>query len=94
MITGRMVAEALHEISTYLYEDIEGETALKWGARAIACFQISVREPVHGLAYFLDGEHYLSEALEHAALTGDVKLGQAIKKEVEVWRQKAFDKFR
>jgi hypothetical protein len=66
----RYVAEALDELQHKTVVDIEAETALKWCGRAVAAMQLGLEEDAH---------EYAHEAMEHAALTGDVPLLMAVR---------------
>ncbi|MHB8634653.1 MAG: hypothetical protein ACYDBQ_11955, partial [Thermoplasmatota archaeon] len=67
------VARALSELASMSLDDIEHQTALTWGARAVACFQRcgDATDWETGLSLYGDGENYRGESLEHAAMTSD-----------------------
>lgn len=60
---------ALAEVQEKSDQEIESETAHKWAARAIACFQL--HRATGELRWFLRGNDYRHEAIEHAALVED-----------------------
>lgn len=62
-------SEADREVGKKSEEALERETAEKWASRALACYHRYVEG--HGLSWYLRGESYRHEALEHAALAGD-----------------------
>jgi len=63
------VATALKEVQTKSDAQIELETALKWGSRSIACYQLYKQTQMP--SWFVRAEDYRHEALEHAALVQD-----------------------
>lgn len=67
------VEKALKELATTSIAEIEHSTALTWGARAVASFQLCAQatEWRARFQYFCDGENYRQEALEHAATATD-----------------------
>lgn len=69
-----MVDEAALEISTKGRETIEFETAMKWAARAMACY-IAFRSTGEART-LLDAEDYRHEAIEHGAMVGSSTLEQ------------------
>lgn len=73
-INEQMIAAAQEEITSKSYADIQKETAMKWGARAIAAFQLAISkkdDQKQFVACMLHGEEYFHEAIEHAALVED-----------------------
>jgi hypothetical protein len=64
------VAEALEELQHKTVQDVEYETALKWCGRAVAAMQLGLVDDAH---------EYAHEAMEHAALTGDMPLLMAVR---------------
>ena len=63
------IQAALSEITTQTPEQIEGATAVKWGARALAAWAITKGQPVGSPAYlfwYKESVAYKHEALEHA----------------------------
>ena len=87
------VAKAKKEIAAKEMAHIERETALTWGARAAASYECAlVVEDIHGrLRCFWEAETYRSEALEHAAMTEDVRFLERLIVEIEGYRSKARD---
>jgi hypothetical protein len=67
IIPHALILESAAELQAKSEQDIELETAIRWGARAIAAYE---------MGNFLSGEDYFHEALEHAALVGD--LGESV----------------
>ena len=67
-IAAQDVQAALAEITSQTTEQIEGATAVKWGARALAAWQLA-QQPGGGidLHWFREATSYKHEALEHAA---------------------------
>ena len=60
---------ALREVTRKSEAQIERETALKWAARAEACFSRAAK--TNNQAWRQRGLSYYHEALEHAALVHD-----------------------
>lgn len=63
------IQAALTEISTQTPEQIEGATAVKWGARALAAWALVKAQPVGSAAYgfwLVQAAGYKHEAIEHA----------------------------
>jgi len=67
------VEKARKELEGKSITDIEHATALTWGARAVASFQLCAQsgEWESRFRFFCDGENYRQEALEHAAMSDD-----------------------
>lgn len=66
------VEEALEEIQTKSYREIQEETAVKWGSRAAASYQLVLSVPhQEKLIYWTLAEEYNHESIEHAALVED-----------------------
>jgi len=68
-ISGAAVQAALTEISTQTPEQIEGATALRWGARALAAWALCNAQPVGSAGYMFWYAQAIAmkhEALEHA----------------------------
>lgn len=63
------IEAALAEVQEKSEQQIESETAHKWAARAIACFQL--HHTTGELRWLLRGNDNRHEALEHAALVED-----------------------
>lgn len=63
------VEGAFREVQEKSDREIESDTAHKWAARAIACFQL--HQSTGELRWFLRGNDYRHEAIEHAALVED-----------------------
>lgn len=69
IIPKKAVDEALAELGQASEYDIERETAIKWGARALAAY--SLYEEFLERHWLLSAEEYYHEAVEHAALIFD-----------------------
>jgi hypothetical protein len=67
MISHREIEEARREILSKSKTQIEEDTAVKWGARAIAAY--SIFEESGSLEVFADATEYHHEAIEHASDT-------------------------
>jgi hypothetical protein len=65
VITDKDVQDALKEITTKAPALIEQETAIKWGARAIAAW--SMAQSGGNPFWFKEAATYKHEAIEHAA---------------------------
>ena len=63
------IVEAHADLLRKTEKEIEVETAIKWGARAIAAFELFQEQ--EAIKYFIWGEDLFHEALEHAALAKD-----------------------
>lgn len=63
------VAAALSEVQSKAEEQIEIETAYKWGSRAMACYQLYSQ--TKNVKWLLQAEDYRHEAIEHASLAKD-----------------------
>jgi hypothetical protein len=87
------IKEAQTELAQKSYNDVQVETAVKWASRACACYQTVVEsEPTVKLSWWTQGAEYESEAIEHAALSGDnaSALIESLKKEIKPYQEKAF----
>jgi len=73
--------QARADVTTRSLGNIQKETAITWAARAVACL-VLYRE-THEPKWFSDAEEYYHEAVEHAALSGDDELLNAIRVAVE-----------
>jgi hypothetical protein len=82
---------ARKEIAAKEMAAIERDTALTWGGRAAASYECAlVVEDIHGrLKCFWEAENYRQEALEHAAMTEDMRFVEDLLAEVEEYRAKA-----
>lgn len=86
------VDKGLAELRTKTLAEIERATALTWGGRAAASFELATQ--ADGMAerfrHFYEGENYRQEALEHAAMAEDgAKLLIQIHDEVDGYRHRA-----
>ena len=92
--TGLDIAAALKEIQSSSLEQIQFETALKWGSRALAAYTLAARsgDNVERVLRFAEAEEFASEAKEHAAGSGDDgRLLQYLKQEIEQARKIALE---
>lgn len=88
MITKFDVQAALSEVQSKSEADIEKETAVKWGARAVACYLLA--KQTGKLSWLFLAEHYRDEAFEHAALVKDSgSTLAAIQTEVDAYRTRS-----
>jgi len=87
------VEEAAKELEEKSYDQIQVETAWKWGSRAAACFKRSLEENNTQEAFYalFLGIEYLHEAVEHAALAEDTSLLQAVKDAVVPLHEQALE---
>jgi len=69
IITQDAVADAIAEFQQKTERDIERETAIKWGARALAAYHLF--EDGYEPDWLLRAEDHYHEAMEHAALVFD-----------------------
>jgi len=63
------VTSAIVELRAKTLDQVQSETAVAWGHRALAAFQL-YRE-TGDVNFLLDAHEYMHESLEHAALTID-----------------------
>jgi hypothetical protein len=65
------VDKALKELRTTTMAEIERTTAIAWGGRAVASFQLcsQASDWQERFRHFCEGENYRQEALEHAAMS-------------------------
>jgi hypothetical protein len=88
------VPSAIREVTSKTQDQIEQETSFKWGSRAVACFNMVLRETNNRkiAMWFSQGEHYRSEAYEHAAQVNDNFLTQRrIRPAIERARREAIE---
>jgi len=64
------IEDALEELKRKSLSQIQIETAVKWAGRACAAAMLGRPD---------DAEEYAHEAIEHAALSGDMHLLQAVR---------------
>lgn len=79
------------ELEGKTIEDIERATALTWGGRAAAAFQLAVEadDLDERRRLLMDGENYRQEALEHAAMTEDWGFLREVADELDPNRREA-----
>lgn len=85
LISQQDIDDVIDEVTMGQIE-IEKATALKWGARALAMFQLlrekhTQRDKINTL---LVGFDYYHEALEHAAMTENSSFYSALLKELQI----------
>lgn len=83
------VQESQAELKVKNYNQIQSETAWKWGSRAAACFQNLLDGHPDKLACWTLGEEYLHEAVEHAALCADGALVKLVRDAVTPYQEQA-----
>jgi hypothetical protein len=82
--------EAQKELSEKNLQQIQTETAWKWGSRAAASYQNCLAaESLKKLALWSIAEEYYHEALEHAALVEGEDVLSQLKKELNPYQEKA-----
>ncbi|MEA3137426.1 MAG: hypothetical protein QOC71_1707 [Thermoplasmata archaeon] len=86
------IDKARKELMWTSMEQIERATALTWGARAVASYELVMADSLslQGVQRFAEGDSYRSEAFEHASMadeTGQVLRG--IRGEVDAARAMA-----
>jgi hypothetical protein len=71
------VSQARADVTTRALGTIQKETAITWAARAVASLRLyhETRQP----KWYSDAEEYYHEAIEHAALSGDDELLNAVR---------------
>ncbi len=69
LLSEQGLAHALAELQHKSLDQVQTETAATWGHRALAAFRLYRQSGE--LQFFLDGNEYMHEALEHAALAID-----------------------
>lgn len=68
----RSHADRAHEeLAGKSMAQIEHATALTWGGRALASYELSLASEGEKLRWYCDGEAFRQEALEHAAMAED-----------------------
>lgn len=87
------VEKGLKELREKQLLQIERETAKTWGGRAAASFQLAIEAGKLGerVRHLYEGENYRQEALEHAAMTEDIKFLEDIAREIEDYRKEALE---
>jgi hypothetical protein len=86
--------KARKELGKKTLEDIEHETAITWGGRAVASYQVAheAKGTADAVRRFAEGETYRQEALEHAAMVEDeAHLVALVAEEIAPVRQQARD---
>lgn len=86
------IDEALQELQDKPEAMIEFETSMKWAARSCAAYILSVQSlsNLDKVSWFIKGEDFRHEALEHSSLVGDegATLNE-LQKEVDQYRNEA-----
>ncbi len=87
------VDAATKELNEKSIDDIERATAITWGGRACAAFTLAAgtSDTEARRQWLMDGENYRQEAIEHAAMTGDVAFIQQVFDEVQQRREHAVE---
>lgn len=81
------VADARSELEQKSILEIEKETALTWGARAAAAYELARQSSdQQRMRWVMDGENYRQESLEHGAMTGDLEFLQRLMDDLEAAR--------
>jgi hypothetical protein len=83
------VEKGLEELKTKSLDEIERATAVTWGGRAAASYQLAMdaRGMAKRFRHFYEGETYRQEALEHASMAEDGgKLLTKVRDEVDSYR--------
>jgi hypothetical protein len=83
------VAAARQELQTKTLLDIERATARTWGARACACYDLAheARDAGAKSRRLEEAQNYWQEALEHAAMTEDIRFLQELLSEMDGHRK-------
>lgn len=79
--------EARAEVRAKSDKVIERETAKKWAARAVACYEKYASS--HERRWLVRAENYKQEAIEHGALAEDGKTLTEVKREMSAARSRA-----
>lgn len=81
----------IEELRKQSIEDIERDTAITWGERALAAYQIAgeKNDGEHRQRWLMDGENYRQESIEHAAMTADFDFVEALVGELDKARKSA-----
>lgn len=66
----KAIDDGLKELSGKTLSQVQVETAVKWAGRACAAALMGLAD---------DAEEYAHEAIEHAALSGDMRLLQTVR---------------
>lgn len=74
--------------------DIERATASTWGSRAAACYQLAAeaRDDKTRNRRMQEAVSYRGEALEHAAMTEDLKFLQDLLRDIKTYQHQAESK--
>ena len=84
------IEEALKELGEKNLDQIQTETAWKWGSRAAASFENCLSATgSKKLACWSIGEEYFHEAMEHAALVVGEDVLSQLKKELLPYQERA-----
>jgi hypothetical protein len=66
LISAQAIQAASVELQQKTLEEIETETAIRWGARALAAWRLATVTSVMSLKWVVAAVTYKGEALEHA----------------------------
>lgn len=91
MISRARIEQSKRELLAKSEQQIEYETAVTWGARAIAAYELGMQTGRSTWIYF--AEHLYHEALEHAALASEPAFATEIRRAVESTRRAALAEF-
>jgi hypothetical protein len=85
------VAKARSELRKKSLLEIERATAITWGSRAAACYDLAgeTKEEATRSARLQEAMNYRQEAIEHAAMTEDLKFLKDILAAIRVHQKKA-----
>ena len=86
------IEKGLSELKTKSLVEIERATAITWGSRAVASFQLAMQASglTQRFRHFNEGETYRQEALEHASMAEDAgKLLLQVHDEIDGYRRRA-----
>jgi len=88
-----LVENSIKEIQDKGYTQIQYESALKWAARAVAAYRLSVSAELSGIAlgFYEMGNSFFDEALEHAGIIESGKLVDAFSQLISEEKAKAYD---
>jgi hypothetical protein len=67
-----LAAKARDDISKRTLSKLQQDTAIAWAVRAVAA--MTLYRETGDSRWWYDGDEYFHEAIEHAALSGDIEL--------------------
>lgn len=88
------VPDAKKELLSKSLLDIERATANTWGSRAAACYQLAAeaKDDKTRSLRLQEAMNYRQEALEHAAMTEDLKFLQDLLRDIQTYQHAALSK--